>query len=41
MTAALFTPVILLARNGELEGLLDQLVDRFAADHRGTESHPR
>src|SRR5712691_1704721 len=30
-----------LAGNGKLEGLLDQLIDRLAADHRGTELHPR
>src|ERR1700693_1006549 len=30
-----------LAGNGKLEGLLDQLVDRLAADHRGAELHPR
>src|SRR6266849_1709440 len=30
-----------LAGNGKLEGLLDQLVDRLAADHRRAELHPR
>src|SRR6476660_8917928 len=28
-----------LARNGELERLLDQLVDRLATDHRWAEAH--
>src|SRR5687767_6785149 len=33
--------VRLLAGNGKLERLLNQLIDRLAADHRGTESHSR
>src|ERR1700680_4108443 len=30
-----------LAGNGKLERLLNELVDRLAADHRGAELHPR